>query len=30
MMTESDANELRKKALRMGIARTSYVTDFAK
>jgi hypothetical protein len=30
LMTESDANELRKKALRMGIARTSYVTDFAK
>jgi serine/threonine protein kinase len=30
LMTESEANELRKKALRMGIARTSYVTDFAK
>jgi len=30
LMTESDANELRKKALRMGIARTSYVTDFAQ
>jgi len=30
LMSESDANELRKKALRMGIARTSYVTDFAK
>jgi hypothetical protein len=29
LMTESDANELRKKALRMGIARTSYVTDFS-
>jgi len=27
-MSESEANELRKKALRMGIARTSYVTDF--
>jgi hypothetical protein len=30
LMSEADANELRKKALRMGIARTSYVTDFAK
>jgi hypothetical protein len=29
LMSESDANELRKKALRMGIARTSYVTDFS-
>jgi hypothetical protein len=27
-MTQSDANELRKKALRMGIARTSYVGNF--
>lgn len=29
LMTQSNANELRKKALRMGIARTSYVTDFS-
>jgi hypothetical protein len=28
-MTQAEANELRKKALRMGIARTSYVGDFA-
>lgn len=28
-MTQNDANELRRKALQMGIARTSYVGDFA-
>lgn len=28
-MTQMDANELRRKALQMGIARTSYVADFA-
>jgi hypothetical protein len=28
-MSKDDANELRKKALRMGIARTSYISDFA-
>ena len=27
LMSESDANEMRKKALRMGIARTSYVSN---
>ena len=29
-MTQAEAAEVRKKALRMGIARTSYVGDFAK
>jgi serine/threonine protein kinase len=28
-MSKDDANELRKKALQMGIARTSYVSDFS-
>jgi serine/threonine protein kinase len=29
LMTQTDANELRKKALRMGIARTSYISNFS-